>query len=122
MGTQHVGYGCETQTERHGHADGQRDEENDKQNCNHCLVLLFSGIVPAQRSADDVQQVADRQDDEGEELGEVDILHGDVGGGGVHRKGGKAVLRLGHHQNDQTHGKDDDLDDKVQHIQRLLIL
>ena len=57
-------------------------------------------LGPADQSADDVQQVADRQDDEGEELGEVDILHGDVGGGGVHRKGGEAVLRLGHHQND----------------------
>ena len=37
-------------------------------------------------------------------------------------KVGEAVLRLGHHQNDQTHGEDDDLDDKVQHIQCLLIL
>ena len=41
VSTQHVGHGCEAQTERHGHADGQRDEENNKQNCNHCVSTSF---------------------------------------------------------------------------------
>ena len=41
VGTQHVGHGCEAQTERHWHADGQRAEENDKQNCNHCVSTSF---------------------------------------------------------------------------------
>ena len=49
VGAQHVGHGSEAQTERHGHADRQCDDENNKQNCNHCVLTSFT--QPASRSS-----------------------------------------------------------------------
>ena len=49
VGAKHVGHRGEAQTERHGHADRQRDQKNNKQNCNHCALPSFT--QPVSRSS-----------------------------------------------------------------------